>query len=81
MGFRRGTDVKSKQQSKQTNLTKDYVFSESIKGQELRTELDILLNSVFSDFAFDENNSQKWKKAYSLLGVNPYALSNNFGSA
>lgn len=70
MGFRRGTDVKSKQQSKQTNLTKDYVFSESIKGQELRTELGILLNSVFSDFAFDENNSQPDKAKLKKLDAN-----------
>ena len=40
-----------------------------------------MTSSVSSNFVFDENNSQKWEKAYNLLGINPYSLSNNFGNA
>ena len=37
--------------------------------------------AVSSQFIFDKNNSKKWKKAYNLLGVNPYSISQNFGNA
>lgn len=40
-----------------------------------------MTTSVNSSFIFDENNSKKWEKAYDLLGVNPYSITNFFGNA
>ena len=40
-----------------------------------------MITTVNSNFIFDENNSKKWSKAYDLIGINPYSISNNFGRA
>ena len=37
--------------------------------------------AVNSHFIFDENNSRKWEKAYNIIGVNPYSISNKSGNA
>ena len=40
-----------------------------------------ITSSVSSKFIFEENNSKKWNKAYDLLGIDPYSISNNIGTA
>ena len=38
-----------------------------------------MLSSVNSNFIFDESATTKWKKAYEILKINPYALSSSLG--
>jgi len=40
-----------------------------------------MFTNVNSDFIFDENSETKWEKAYKILGVNPYSMTNKSGRA
>ena len=59
-------------------------FSISVDNRQLEKEISRngwMTAAVNSHFIFDENNSRKWEKAYNIIGVNPYSISNKSGNA